>query len=647
MKLFEPGRIGTLTLKNRIVMAPMNTIGLVETNGRLSRRGIEYYAARARGGTGLLISSVTKVEDKIEALPSAPFSSAHKIDDYYYTSGLSELADAVHDHGAKIAIQLTAGIGRNVGRLHLSTVGAVAPSAVPCFWDSSYTTRELKTEEVEQIVKAFGVAAEIVRLAGIDAIELHGHEGYLMDEFMTALWNKRTDKYGGDLEGRLRFAMEVIQSVRKGAGEDFPLIYRYGGNHYIKGGRELEETLEIAKRLEKAGVDCLHIDAGCYEAYHWAHPPMYQPPGCLVDLAAAVKKAVQIPVIAVGKLGYPDLAESVLREGKADFIGLGRPLLADPDWPNKVKEGRTEDILMCIGCHEGCLLRESERKYLSCAVNPLTGMERELALSPAKKQKSVLVVGGGPAGMEAARVAALKGHKVTLWEKENGLGGNLIPAVVPDFKQDLQYLIDYLSTQIKKLGVTVELGREGTPELIKAKKPDVVIIATGSVPIVPEFPGGQKGNVITAVDLLLGKRDAEEYAVVAGGGEVGCETAVYLARKGKKVIVVEAMEDVIRGICWANKQQLLEMLADAGVEVLTDTVISEITTEGVITIDKNGKCTPRKADTVVVAVGHKPENKLIDALSDDVLEVYAVGDCVNPRVILNAIWEGYRTARLV
>ena len=307
-------------------------------------------------------------------------------------------------------------------------------------------TRELSTGKIERLVNDFRLAARILRMAEIDAIQLHAHQGYLFDQFQTALWNPRADKYGGTLEARLTFALEVIEAVKRGSGDAIPIIYRFGLQHYLKEGRELEEGLEIARRLERAGVDALEVDAGCYETWYWPHPTAYQPPGCMVEMEARVKKTVNIPVASVGNLGHPELAESVLKEGKADFITLGKALLADPEWPNKVRENRWEDIRPCLGDNEGCLRRVGERKYISCTVNPATGMEREFALKPAKRGKSILVVGGGPGGMEAARVAAMKGHKVTLWGKGHVLGGNLVAASVPSFKRDYRRFIEYLST---------------------------------------------------------------------------------------------------------------------------------------------------------------------------------------------------------
>lgn len=398
-------------------------------------------------------------------------------------------------------------------------------------------------------MRDFEFSARIVKTADIDAVEIHGHQGYLLDEFMTSLWNKRTDKYGGDLEGRLTLAYEIIEAVRRGAGADFPIIFRYPITHYLEGARDIEEGLEIARRLEAAGVAALSINGGCYETYNQTQPPTTQPRGCWVELAEMTKKVVDIPVIVSGKLGYPELAENVLREGKADFISLGRQLLADADWPKKAKEGRSEDIRPCLGCHKGCIARVRQGKHIGCAVNPAVGLERELVISPAENTKNVLVIGGGPGGMEAARVAALRGHDVTLWEKNNALGGNLIPASIPAFKDDYRILIDYLSTQMKKLGVSIELNKEASAEGVQRMKPDCVFVAAGAEPVIPKISGIEKGlktgKVVTAIDSLLDELKVDEPTVIIGGGLVGCETALYLAQEqGRSVTVVEVLDSV-------------------------------------------------------------------------------------------------------
>lgn len=648
MKLFERGRIGKLEVKNRIVMAPMGIVGLVELDGTLSQRAIDYYVARAEGGAGLITTGLMYVENEIATTfipPSKMWTLLPRIDEIGYKPRLAELADALHDYGAKLSIQLTAGLGRVSYTFYKQT--PVGPSAVPCFWRPKVRTRELKVEEIERLIAAFGRAARLAKGAGVDAIELHGHEGYLLDQFQTGLWNKRTDKYGGNLDGRLRFPLEVIAAIKDAAGKDFPVIYRYGIKHYLKGGREVEESLEMATRFEQAGVDALHVDAGCYETWHWPHPPTYQPPGCMVDCAEAVKKVVSIPVFAVGKLGYPELAEKVLKEEKADFIVLGRPLLADPGWPNKVKEGKFEEIRPCIGDHDGCMGRVAQVKHISCTVNPATGNERELALRPADKLKSVLVVGGGPGGMEAARVAALRGHRVTLWDMNQQLGGNLIPASVPDFKHDYKLLIDYLSTQLEKLKVDIQLGQEVTPEMIQESSPEVLIIATGAIPIIPAMPGITKNIVANAADVLLARNNVGESIIVAGGGLIGCETAAFLGGKGKEVTIAEMRSEIVPDAYLANRIMLKEMLAQRKVKVLTDTTLVEIADDGaIVDCGSEGK---RKlnADSIVLALGLKSRTELEKDLQGKVKELRAIGDCVEPRRVIDAMWEGFRFARLL
>jgi len=562
---------------------------------------------------------------------------------------LSELAEAVHNHGAKIAIQLSAGFGRVINPLLLSIgLENVAPSRLPNVWDLSKMTRELTTEEVEKLTDSFGNAAEIVAEAKIDAIELHGHEGYMMDQFMTSLWNRRTDKYGGDLDGRLRFVYEIVENIKNKAGKDFPIIFRYAVKHYIEGGRDVSESLEIARRMERAGVGALHVDAGCYDDWYWPHPPNYQPPGCMVDMAEAVKGVVDIPVITVGKLGYPELADSVLRDEKADFVALGRPLLADPEWSIKAQEGRIEDIRPCIGCHEGCLGAMLRGKALSCAVNPACGNERKLEIKQADKAKYVLVVGGGIAGMEVARVATLQGHDVTLYEKNDRLGGHLNAGSVPKFKYDVALLMEYYINQLKKLDVKVELGKKITKSMVKEMNPEVVIIATGSNTIVPKIPGIEKDIVITAIDLFLGKKKAGERVIVAGGGLIGCETALYLAQQGKRVTIVEMMEDIIPDVFEANKEHLLKLIAENCVSVLKDTSLCRVTDEGAILVNKRRRYEAMlKADTVVLAVGLKPDNELYKALKGEVPELHAVGDCKKSLKIMDAVKSAFNTSRLI
>lgn len=661
MKLFESGTIGTMALKNRIIMDALNIqLATPVDEAGLTSRAIDFYVARAKGGAGLIKTTFMRPNRKLEFSIGEPVVNNERC-----VSWLNDLAEAVHDYGAKVCVQLSPGLGRiPVPKPWLPHGGLVGPSPLPSFRDPNgqmpplgpgryparnekyIVTRELTTAEIEELVRDFEFSAKIVRLADIDAIEIHGHQGYLLDQFLTPLWNKRTDKYGGDLSGRMRLALELVEAIKRGAGADFPVLFKYPLTHYLKEGRDVEEGLEIARRLEAAGVDALSINAGCYETYNLTQPPTTQPRGYIVDLAAMTKKVVRIPVIASGKLGYPDLAERVLEEGKADFIALCRYLLADPDWPNKVKEGRIEDIVPCVGCHEGCVARVRKYQHISCAVNPAAGVERELTILPAEKKKSVLVIGGGPAGMEAARVSGLRGHKVTLWEKQSRLGGNLIAASVPDFKDDYRLLLDYLTTQIRKLNIAVELEKEASPELISKFEPDVVFIATGAVHAIPEIEGMEEGmknrRVMTAVDVLLGRREPGESVVVVGAGLIGCETALYLAKKGRKVTIAGGRR-LAHDMVWGNALDLIKLLDDHAVKILMNNRIVKITERGADTADHQFE-----ADSFVLAVGMNPIREIsTEMLAERIPDVYAIGDCVSPRHVLSAIWEGYRKARLI
>lgn len=657
--LFLPGRIGNVEVKNRVIMAPMGVLGLTNADGTLGTRALDYYLERAKSGVGLIITSVHKVENDVETLvDSFPRISRSAL------GPLAELAEAVHAFGCKIFVQLTAGRGR-VGHRPQLLSHPVSASAIPNYWTPEETCREVSCGEIERIIKAFGEAARVLAEAGIDGIELHGHEGYLFDQFTTSIWNRRTDKYGGDLSGRLRFPIEVLEEIKRRVGAGFPVQYRFGLKHYIKGfnlgalpgeeyveaGRDVEEGLQMAEMLAKAGFDALHVDAGCYDSWYWPHPPGYQKHGCMVDMAAEVKKVVKIPVIAVGRLDLPELAEQVIAEGKADFVALGRGLLADPAWVRKVQRGELDRIRPCIGCHNGCMGRMFIGRPLSCAVNPATGRERSYALSPAASSKNVMVIGGGVAGMEAARVAALRGHKVSLFEKNDYLGGHLVEASVPTFKQDEARLLNWYLTELNALKVEIHLNTKVSIGLVRQKSPDAVIIATGSTPITLNFPGVDSEKVISATDLLLGKKQAGKRVVVVGGGLIGCETALWLAQQDKAVTLVEMLSDLmIAGpmVPHMNRTMLLDLLRFNNVNVRTNSSLLAVTNEGAVIIDRSFNQGVLQADTVVLAPGLRSDQDLYFALRDDnLLNVYLIGDARKPRNIMSAIWDAYEVARAI
>ena len=516
---------------------------------------------------------------------------------------------------------------------------------------------------METLVQRFGEAAEVMITAGFDGIEIHAvHEGYLLDQFTIAMFNKRTDKYGGDLKGRLTLPIEILHEIKNKVGKDYPVQLRFSIKSFVKdwrqgglpneefkeAGRDTEEGLEAARILEKAGYDAFNADAGTYDAWYWAHPPLYQEHGCYLPLTEKLKKVVKVPVIVAGRMELPELAEQAIVEGKIDIVELGRGLLADPFWANKVKEGKTDNIRPCLGCHDGCVGNMFLNRALSCAVNPACGREIEYAVQPTSQTKNVIVVGGGVAGMEAARVAAIRGHRVTLYEKSAKLGGHLIEASVPSFKKDVERLIDWYKNELDALKIQIHLNKVVSPELLQEKNPDAVIVATGSRPIIPDIPGIEKERITTATDLLLNKKRGGESAIIAGGGLIGCETALWLAQQGKKVTIVETLDRLMQAgnpVPRPNKLMLLDLLRFYKVTVLTNTTLIEITDEGAIVEDTSSRRNTLPADTVVLAVGLECDQDLYRSLTGKIANLYLIGDAMQAQNIMHAIWNAYEVTR--
>ena len=657
-RLFDSICIGKVQLKNRIAMAPMGIEYMVNPDGSLNRRVVEYYLERARNEVGMLICSVFKVENKIEALEaSTPQITESSL------GFLGDLCDAAHSYEARVFAQLTAGFGRVTVPSTLRGP-CVSASALPNFWDPAITSRALTTEEVDVIVQAMGDTAERLVLAGVDGVELHGHEGYLFDQFTSSIWNKRTDKYGGSLENRLRFPIECLQEIRNRVGDRLAVQYRFGLKHYVKdgnrgalpgevfreAGRDVDEGLEMAKMLERVGFDALHVDAGCYESHYWSHPPMYQKHGCMVDMATKAKEVVKIPVIGVGRIDIPELAERLVEKGQVDIIAIGRGLLADPHWAAKVKAGKVDDIRPCVGCYDGCFGHYAFVRPISCALNPSSGRERTYQLVSTHASKRVLVIGGGIAGMEAARVVATRGHDVTLYERDVRLGGMVNRAACPEFKNDLKRLLVWYERQLKEAGVKVELGVRVSPDDVVKEDADAVFVATGARPVVPEIPGVDKGSVTTAVDLLDGKAEPGDRVAILGGGLVGCEIAIWLAQKDKSVTIIEMLPTLMSGgvpVPSQVKMMVQDMLGAHHVDVVTDAEVTEITSQGVRALRGNAQPVEVMATTIVLAVGMTAERRLYEDLSQRLNCVYAIGDCREPKNIMNAVWDAYEIARAI
>jgi 2-enoate reductase len=642
-KLFQRGRIGTMEIRNRIVVGPMNT-GYSDggqDKWRYTDRHTRLLASWAKGGVGLIIQAHIKVESEIDK--EGAFSRYMVFDRDDWIGGLYFLTDTVHRYGAKIAIQLSAGCGRIA--TPVPGYQPVGPSPNPHLFYPELITRELTLTEIEKLVDAYGEAAARAKAAGFDAIVFHCLS-QLFDQFLTPCWNRRTDRYGGDLEGRMRFVLECIASVKSRVGSDFPLIIGMVSDHKISGGNTLEDTIKIAKRFEEVGIHALYLRAGGYDAPSWLVQPMYMEDGCSVPLAQPIRKAVNIPVIVDGKIRDPELAEKVLKEGKADFIGIARPMFADPEWPKKAKERRSKDILKCIACNE-CITRVRYWAPLGCSVNPKLGREEDCEIVPASKQKKVLIIGGGPAGMEAARIASLRGHKVYLYEKDKKLGGHLIEASAPPFKKDIRSLLNRLITELSKVKVELKLGKEVTLKTIQRLKPEVVIVATGSKPLIPKVPGVKRKIVFTAIDVLRGKAKVGQEVVVLGGNEIGSETAVYLAQMGKKLTIVRrGPETMPPDASPFNLPCLIEMLIENQVKWIANVDVKEITADSIVLIERNkGGQQILKADTVVLARGLVAENQLYNKLEGKITELYAIGDCIGPRKIWEAMHEGFHIAR--
>ncbi len=650
--LFRPGKLGTLELKNRIVMLPMGTI-LCGEWGEVTQGLIDWYATRAKGGAGLVMVEVCMAETAVD--PRRLLPCILRADDNCFIPGLACLADAVHENGAKIGIQLTAGGGAQAsggawlpGLEGIQKVDQVSPSGVPAYGVAMHGTlqqpRVLSIEEIEKCIELCGDSARRVKRAGFDMIEIHAHEGYLIAQFMSPYFNKRTDKYGGSLEKRCRFLMEIVAAMKKATGPDFPIMVKYSIDEFIPGGRDVKESQAVAKMLEEAGVSGLSCSIGVYGSSVPPVPPYYVQRGSLLYMTEAIKEVVKIPVMAVGRLDEPELAEKALRDGKGDFIGLGRALIADPEWPLKVQEGRMDEIRKCLACNE-CRVTIHTPHPIRCAVNPLAGRESKYeSIGKAETRKKVAVVGGGPAGMEAARTAALRGHQVVLFEAEAKLGGMLRFGCLPPHKEILQSVPEYYERELNRLGAELKLGVKATPDLITAGNPDCVIVATGGVPFLPAIPGVDRSIAVNALDVLAGRKETGENVVVAGGGAVGCEVANFLAQRNKRVTIVEMLDAVGQDMDSWVWVCLSAELAERNVKIVKSTKIEEITGEGVVLAGRNWNKTFLKADSVVLALGLKPSNRLAEEIRGRVKSVRVIGDAQQPRRIQDAVYEGFLAA---
>jgi 2,4-dienoyl-CoA reductase-like NADH-dependent reductase (Old Yellow Enzyme family)/thioredoxin reductase len=630
--LFSAGSIGTMSLENRLIMAPMGT-NYATWTGVVTDRMVDYFAERARGGVALVTVGFSYVH------PTGRVSYyATGVHDDALIPGLRRLTEAIHAGGAKASIQIAHG-GRRC-RSAITGTQPLGPSSLPCVGGDM--PRELSAAELETVISWFVLAARRVRAAGFDALTLHLANGYLLQSFMSPYANRRTDRYGGSLEARARLPVEIVERIRQALGGDFPIIARLAVDDFIEGGVTLAEGERMAQWLEAAGVDAIDVTAGIPESMYVIGPPMAMPKGFLASHARAIKAAVRIPVCVVGRINDPVLAEQLLRDGCADFICMGRPLLADPDLPNKARQGRLEDIRPCMGCNEGCFARLYSRLDVSCVVNPRVGREALFPDVPAPRARRVLVVGGGPAGMMAALTAAARGHQVVLCERQARLGGQLLMGEVPPHKEEIRTLREHLTGQLAKAKVDTRLETTVTSDLVARVGADVVIVATGARPIPPAVPAVD-ATIVSAWDVLSGRKTVGSTVVVMGGGEVGCELAEHLAAQDKDVVIVELLDDVALSMEPRARMLLVRRLRELGVEVLTQSRVVEV--RGATVTYAQGGLTSRIAgvETVVSALGSTSDNPLGEARGAGAT-VHFIGDCVKPRRILEAMREGFEVA---
>jgi len=653
-KLFEPIKVGSMELKNRVVMAAAETNAADgEWVGEQVKR---FYQERAQGGVALII------------LRLMPTTNTHPgwgplnlgIHSDAFVPGLRELVEVVHSSGARIAAQpAVAGLPpeREGGPIRLSSAGGswqadrvppvelIGPSHVPV---SSTRGRErqrpLTLAEIEEIIACTAEAARRAREAGFDAIDLRCGVGSLISQFISPLTNKRTDKYGGDLEDRMRFPLELVAAIKGKVGDNCPVLCRISGDDFVQGGHTLQDNQRVAAIFEAGGIAAIHVAGGWFTAGR----PVFQmsvPRGDLAYLAEGIRKTVSIPVMAGNRINDPLVAERIIAEGKADMVAVVRPLIADPEFVNKARDGRLDDIRKCIACCR-CFDMALSGSTIECTVNPRAARELEYTVEPAQKPKRVFVIGGGPAGMEAARVAAIRGHNVTLLEKEDRLGGHLLEASAAPYKEEIRDLLAHLVLQVEKAGVTVRTGEKAGAGIIEEENPDAVVVATGATSIIPDIPGVGRDNVIAATDVLAGNKSPAGTVIIVGGGMIGCEAAEFLAGKGKKVTIIEMLPRIATDLTPSDRWVVKRRLREAGVGMETEAKVVGIE-EGGVRIDRGGRSEFFQGDSIVLAVGLKADRELAETLKGRVSELHLAGDCAEARLIGDALREGFFAARLI
>ena len=628
--LFSPFHIKSCRLKNRIVMPGLASF-LIEDDGSITDKTVEHYRLRAAGGPAMVIMEACAVSPEGIVSPHQA-----RIYDDRFIDGLSRIAKAMKLEGTVPAVQIHHG-GRQISARVIKRK-PLAPSPLPCPAIHG-DVEPLTIDGIEALVKKFGDAATRALEAGFELIEIHGAHGYLVNQFLSGWSNIREDKYGGDVNGRTQFAREIVQEIRKRVGEDFPISFKISAQEFVPGGLTVDESIRILKILIEAGIDAIQVSAGNDATPEWISQPMFMKKACLADSARQIKEALNIAVMAVGRINDPLVADEIIKNGKADLVCVGRGLLADPEFPKKAKEGRLDDIRTCIACNT-CMESIFRKGHVECLVNPMLGREKEMAFYPAKTRKKVMVIGGGPGGLNVAWVAAKRGHDVHLFERQSTLGGQLLLSIVTDFKKELKNLIKFQKRQVEKYGVKYHLNYNVTPDIVREQNPDIVILATGSLPVLPHVEGLGKDNVVPFTKVLNKERQVKKKTVLIGGGATGCEVALHLAQHGCPVTIVEMLPEIGKALESVTRKVLLNKLSEMNVIILTKHQLSKVEDNGVILIGPDERKKFIEADRVVIAIGSRPDNRLYDQIKPLGYEIHQIGDCLEPRSAKAAIYEG-------
>lgn len=641
--LFRPIKIGSMEVKNRLVVPAMGT-NLAESNHEAGEALIKYYTERAKGGFGLIITECTAIAQEGSSL----VNECAIWNDSFIPS-YQKLTASVHEAGAKICCQLRH-TGRETEPKYTGGKEIVAPSAVPCPACQSMP-HAMTTEEVYSMVDTYAKAALRAKKEGFDAIEIHASHGYLPAQFLSGHANKRTDEFGGTLHNRMRFLRLIMRKIRELVGNDYPILVRLSGSEMIMGGREIQESKAVAQMLEEEGCDAINVSISTYGSQHYCVGASYLAPGYEAEAAAALKKTVNIPIITVGRFTDPEIAEAVLADGSADMVAIGRQSIADPYFAVKAQEGREEDIIPCISCGQGCIMHMFTDEPISCIMNPKNTCEEEYIQNKTKNPKHVLIIGGGPGGLQSAWIMAARGHKVDLVEKDSHLGGWFLAASYPPGKTTIGRGIAFWERQCKKYGVNVQLDTEVTMDMIQKLAPDAVIVATGSTNLVPRIPGLDPANVLEPCDVLYGKKVTGHKVLVCGGGLIGVETADFLAEQRREVTVIEMKPEFAPDLDPYAKPMLMKAVRDGGVHLLANAAIQEFFPDGVTFKDLAGKEPGiqelRGFDSVVLALGHKSYEPFAENLKGLVKEVYVVGDAEKVDFVSGATYKAVKIATII